>query len=205
MTTLALIPNCADCKHSNMQAPCVREYACKPGAENKHYEPINPSVKDMEEHLPICYGKFVQGELATMARDCKSCTALERCLYATRQGIKSAPKELEKAEEARMDIIGQNGNDGLHYISCDKHVNLGKITSPAAQVNDGSSASYYTLPANAAELQDLISYLDCNAQLGEIGRAWYRYGRCAHSSKKRDLEKIIFYAKAELARLEKQE
>lgn len=71
--------------------------------------------------------------------------------------------------------------------------------------SDGSTASYYELPANAKELQDLISFLNCNAQLGEIGRAWYRYGRCPHSEKARDLKKIIFYAQAELERLEKYE
>lgn len=71
--------------------------------------------------------------------------------------------------------------------------------------SDGSTASYYVLPPDAKELQDIISFLNCNAQLGEIGRAWYRYGRCPHSEKARDLKKIIFYAQAELERLEKYE
>lgn len=72
-------------------------------------------------------------------------------------------------------------------------------------VSDGSTASYYELPPGAAELQDLIAYLNCNAQLGEIGRAWFRYGKVAHSPKARDLKKIIFYAQAELERLRKYE
>jgi len=82
-----------------------------------------------------------------------------------------------------------------------------KIQSPVetkgirTTANDGSTADYYELPINARQLQDLISFLNCNAQLGEIGRAWYRYGRCAHSEKRRDLRKIIFYARAELDRL----
>lgn len=92
-------------------------------------------------------------------------------------------------DEARIDIIGTNGNDGLHY----------------EQVNDGSTANYYELPDGASELQDIIAYLNCNAQLGEIGRAWMRYGRCAHSPRRRDLKKIIFYAQAELDRLDKYE
>lgn len=71
--------------------------------------------------------------------------------------------------------------------------------------SDGSTASYYVLPPDAKELQDIISFLNCNAQLGEIGRAWYRYGRCPHSERARDLKKIIFYAQAELERLEKHE
>lgn len=68
--------------------------------------------------------------------------------------------------------------------------------------SDGSTAGYYTLPDNAKELQDLISYRDMNAQLGEIFRTCYRYGRAAHSDRKREMRKIIFYAQAELARLE---
>lgn len=80
-----------------------------------------------------------------------------------------------------------------------------KRTQQEQVKSDGSTASYYELPANAKELQDLISFINCNAQLGEIGRAWYRYGRCPHSEKARDLKKIIFYAQAELERLEKYE
>lgn len=71
--------------------------------------------------------------------------------------------------------------------------------------SDGSTASYYELPKGATELQDIISFLNCNAQMGEIGRAWYRYGKCPHSERQRDLKKIIFYAQAELERLEKYE
>ena len=69
--------------------------------------------------------------------------------------------------------------------------------------SDGSTASYYQLPPRAKELQDLISFRDMNAQMGEIFRAAYRYGRVAHSDRERDLRKIIFYAQAELARLAK--
>ena len=98
------------------------------------------------------------------------------------------------SEEERVDIIGQNGNEGLHYQ---------KI--PPSQISNGSSASYYTLPPSANEFQDLISLLNCNAQLGEIGRAWYRYERCPHSDRIRDLNKIIFYAEAELNRIAKYE
>lgn len=69
--------------------------------------------------------------------------------------------------------------------------------------SDGSTASYYELPKGATELQDLIACRDMNAQMGEIFRACYRYGIVKHSPKIRDIKKIIFYAQAELARLEK--
>lgn len=71
-----------------------------------------------------------------------------------------------------------------------------KITS------DGSTASYYKLPRGAKELQDLISHRNMNSQIGEIFRACYRMGRAAHSDELRDAKKILFYAKAEVARLE---
>lgn len=69
--------------------------------------------------------------------------------------------------------------------------------------SDGSTASYYELPLGATELQHLISHRNMNAQIGEIFRACYRYGMVSHSPEIRDIKKILFYARAELERLEK--
>lgn len=69
--------------------------------------------------------------------------------------------------------------------------------------SDGSTASYYELPEGCTELQDLISYRNLNAQDGEIFRAIYRKGRASHSDELRDARKVLFYAKAEVERLEK--
>lgn len=71
-----------------------------------------------------------------------------------------------------------------------------KITS------DGTTASYYQLPDGCTELQDLISYRNMNAQDGEIFRAIYRKGRASHSDELRDARKVLFYAQAEVKRLE---
>ena len=68
--------------------------------------------------------------------------------------------------------------------------------------SDGSTASYYELPKGCTELQDLISYRNFNAQDGEIFRAIYRKGRASHSDELRDAKKVLFYAKAEVERLE---
>jgi len=76
-------------------------------------------------------------------------------------------------------------------------------TTKNKEVSDGSTASYYELPTDAKELQDLISVKNMNAQIGEIFRACYRYGQVAHSPEIRDIKKIMFYANAELKRLEK--
>ena len=68
--------------------------------------------------------------------------------------------------------------------------------------SDGSTAKYYELPAGASELQHLISHKNMNAQIGEIFRACYRCGEVQHSEMLRDAKKIMFYAKAEIERLE---
>lgn len=69
--------------------------------------------------------------------------------------------------------------------------------------SDGSTASYYELPEGAKELQDLISHRNMNAQDGEIFRAIYRKGMASHSDELRDAKKVLFYAQAEVKRLEK--
>jgi hypothetical protein len=71
--------------------------------------------------------------------------------------------------------------------------------------SDGSTAEYYEIPEGCRELQDLISYLDANAQIGEILRACMRYGKVEHSNKLRDARKIKFYIEAEIERLLKYE
>lgn len=68
--------------------------------------------------------------------------------------------------------------------------------------SDGLHAEYYTLPKNATQLQDLISNRNMNAQIGEIFRECYRYGLASHSDELRGIKKILFYANAELKRLE---
>ena len=69
--------------------------------------------------------------------------------------------------------------------------------------SDGSTASYYELPDGLGQLQDLISHKDMNAQIGEIFRECYRYGQSSHSDELRGIKKILFYANAELERLNK--
>lgn len=74
-------------------------------------------------------------------------------------------------------------------------------TQQSVGTSDGSTASYYELPDGAAELQDLISYKNMNAQIGEIFRACYRMGEASHSDELRDARKIKFYIDAEIKRL----
>ena len=76
-----------------------------------------------------------------------------------------------------------------------------KVVSDGSK-SDGSTASYYELPEGATELQHLISYRNLNAQDGEMFRAIYRKGRASHSDALRDAKKVLFYAQAEVERLE---
>lgn len=70
-------------------------------------------------------------------------------------------------------------------------------------ISDGSTAEYYKLPSRCKQLQDLISHRNMNAQDGEMFRALYRKGLASHSDELRDAKKILFYAMAEVTRLEK--
>lgn len=72
----------------------------------------------------------------------------------------------------------------------------------SATASDGSTASYYELPQGATQLQDLISHRNMNSQDGEIFRAIYRKGLASHSDALRDARKVLFYAQAEVKRLE---
>jgi len=78
---------------------------------------------------------------------------------------------------------------------------MNKPTSSPSH-SDGSTASYYVLPARCKQLQDLISHRNMNAQDGEMFRALYRKGLASHSDELRDAKKILFYAQAEVKRLE---
>ena len=72
--------------------------------------------------------------------------------------------------------------------------------------NNGGSTDYYQLPATAKEMQDLIEFRNMNFAQGNMFKALYRSNADSnsHSSYERDLNKIIWYAQRELARLQTQ-
>ena len=93
--------------------------------------------------------------------------------------------------------------DIIAYRLADKVVSdVPKTETRDTSKSDGSTASYYELPEGATELQHLISYRNLNAQDGEMFRAIYRKGRASHSDALRDAKKVLFYAQAEVERLE---
>jgi hypothetical protein len=128
--------------------------------------------------------------------------------------VKEAKAVYERFINGRMRIMGSGADK--EWVLCKicgavSHEDEGHICNytkaPQGSINkvisDGSTASYYELPENATELQDLISDRDMNAQIGEIFRECYRYGKASHSDEMRGIKKIMFYAKAELERLQK--
>ena len=91
-------------------------------------------------------------------------------------------------------------SDGMTEMVYDLQAEYDRLEAKRIK-SDGSTASYYELPANATELQDLISFKNMNAQIGEIFRECYRFGQASHSDELRGIKKILFYANAELKRL----
>lgn len=65
----------------------------------------------------------------------------------------------------------------------------------------GWSSSYYELPPNAKELQDLIEYKNMNFAVANVFKAAYRLGDKPGTEELYDLDKIIWFAKREKARL----
>lgn len=69
--------------------------------------------------------------------------------------------------------------------------------------NDGGKTDYYDVPKAAETLNDLIECKGMPFALGVIFKAAYRFGDPRTSStKRRDLNKIIYYANRLLAQLE---
>jgi hypothetical protein len=91
-------------------------------------------------------------------------------------------------------------SDGISDAAWEKATE--KFKEKFREFSDGSSADYYKLPKLASELQDLISAKNMNAQIGEIFRECYRYGQASHCDEVRGIKKILFYANAELKRLQ---
>ena len=116
---------------------------------------------------------------------------------AARVGVSAS--YVYKIRNTRGDITTGDNNVAVGHVAPSAGLSW---ELPDKTLSDGSTAAYYELPSNAKELQDLISYRDMNAQIGEIFRSCYRYGIASHSDKLRDAKKIKFYIDAEIKRLE---
>lgn len=73
---------------------------------------------------------------------------------------------------------------------------------PTAGKSDGGTTSYYKLPEDAVELQDLIEAREMNFAVANIFKASYRLGKKDGNTRAYDLRKIIWFAQRELDRCE---
>ena len=140
-------------------------------------------------HCHSCWRANNEGADSSASSDyCKACTQAPGKAFPSMYIMQHAP------------LQGEGVTYGLAAAPAGESVKI-----QAKQTSDGSTANYYKLPSDATELQDLISFKNMNGQMAEIFRATYRYGQVEHSSNVRDLNKIIFYAEAELNRLSRYE
>ena len=75
------------------------------------------------------------------------------------------------------EYVTVNGRKVALGVKAGNNVTTGNDNVAVGVTSDGSSADYYKLPANSRELQDLISFKNMNAQIGEIFRSCYRFGQ----------------------------
>jgi len=163
----------------------------------------NMTVREIIDHPDNVFGindGQIRGRLASGDR------TLKRLLRPLRESVED--RMLADMERVTLDDVPEYGEDTDKAESASD--DWTEVAPEWAQsvpksvfVSDGSTAAYYELPEGARELQDLISYKDMNAQIGEIFRASYRYGEASHSKKLRDAKKMRFYIDAEIERLEK--
>jgi uncharacterized Zn finger protein (UPF0148 family) len=160
----------------------------QPGCKNKHCGEVNDSgtlVCGTCAHISEGYIK----EADKVAADHKK--KIEADLMSTFNMGSTCPKCLM--------LLGRSSLNAGHCLRCaaDKTKETTKAT------NDGSNngTSHYNLPKGATEVKHLIWHKNMNAQVGEIFRAAYRLGTASHSSRERDLKKIIAYAEQELERM----
>lgn len=81
-----------------------------------------------------------------------------------------------------------------------------KLYSPArkeTEVNNGGTTDYYSVPSDSKTLQDLIEHKDMSWSQANIFKAAYRLTDPTHSSKERDLNKIIWFANRMLDQLKR--
>ncbi|MFB8344914.1 hypothetical protein ACWGNA_27645 [Brucella cytisi] len=99
--------------------------------------------------------------------------------------------------DARIDREIARGELGSSKQPMPKPVHLtdlGLCAAEAAVTSDGGSTSYYELPPQATELNDLIEHKGMSFALGNIFKACYRFGEKDAASRMYDLNKIIYFA-----------
>ncbi len=115
-------------------------------------------------------------------------------------GIKEKEKILERIDEVENLLSKENISKEINRI---KDIVAENNKEDSLETPGGSTPSQYQLPDNATDLQDLIEHREMNFAMGNIFKACYRSGNCSHSDAVRDINKVLWFAKREKKRLEK--
>ena len=70
-----------------------------------------------------------------------------------------------------------------------------------SSANNGGLTEYYEIPKGAEGLQDLIEHKNMNFAVANIFKAAYRLGSKGNTTPEYDLNKIIWFAEREKARI----
>ena len=108
-------------------------------------------------------------------------------------GGKINPKMMLTKEELRMNVIGQNGNDGLHYNDTDK-IDYEKVKTP----------NYYVGEVFGYEARNIIEDFDVSYNIGTCVSYLLRAKR-KHDSQIECIAKAINHLEFELERLKRDE
>lgn len=90
--------------------------------------------------------------------------------------------------------------DGEEY--CLEH-SRGVVGRRTKVKSDGGSTSYYQLPKDAKEIQDLVEFRNMNYSVANIFTSAYRLGQKDGVTDEYDLNKIVWFAQRELTRIKK--
>ncbi len=117
------------------------------------------------------------------------------------KGQEESLKELKEIAK-RRDEAKRQDEDRCAGTDWWKSGVAGKAAEAPGDPAGGSNPGQYGLPAGATDLQDLIEHRKMNFALGNIFKAVYRLGVCNHSDALRDLNKIVWFTRREIKRLE---
>lgn len=95
--------------------------------------------------------------------------------------------------------VGSEDEGGFYHWRFENALRVTQAAEPETPALTGGSSDYYKFPAGATEIMDLIEHKQMSFALGNIFKACYRLGDKAGTTRKYDLEKIIFFAQRELA------
>ena len=110
------------------------------------------------------------------------------------------PEEICKCLEHGLDEA-PSFEDALAHRGLNKHPQSKEFKEAIEGHNNGGKTDYYDLCKDWNDCQDIIEGKDMSWNIANIFKACFRFGNQNHSSKERDLNKIIYFTNRELKRI----